>query len=58
GHTPYEVFHESKPDLQHIHQWGCKVWIHVEDGLKLEGHAHEGQWLGLDQESNGHQIYY
>ncbi|SJL02247.1 uncharacterized protein ARMOST_05573 [Armillaria ostoyae] len=58
GRTPYEVFHGSKPDLRHIHEWGCKVWVHVEDGSKLEGRAREGQWLGFDQDSNGHRIYY
>ncbi len=58
GHTPFEVFHKSKPDLRDIQEWGCKVWVHVEDGSKLEGRAREGRWLGFDQESNGHRIYY
>ncbi len=58
GRTPYEVFRSSKPDLRQIHEWGYKVWVHVEDGSKLEGRAREGRWLGFDQDSNGHRIYY
>ena len=57
GLTPYEAFHKSKPDLRHIHEWGCKVWVHTDDG-KFYGRAREGRWLGLDEESiDGHRIY-
>jgi hypothetical protein len=58
GKTPYEVFHKKKPDLRHIHEWGCKVWLHTSDG-KLQGRAREGRWLGLDGETiDGSRIYY
>jgi transposase InsO family protein len=59
GRTPYEVFHNSKPDLRDIHEWGCKVSVHVDDNGKLDGRARDGRWLGLDQESiEGHRIYF
>jgi hypothetical protein len=59
GRTPYKLFHHEKPDLRNIHEWGCKVAVHVEDNGKLDGRAREGRWLGFDQANiDGHRIYY
>nr|GAT54265.1 polyprotein [Mycena chlorophos] len=42
GKTPFEAFTGKKPDLD----------------SKLEGRARTGHWIGYDQESNGHCVYY
>nr|GAT43053.1 polyprotein [Mycena chlorophos] len=57
GKTPYEVFTGKKPDLRDLHEWGCKLFVHVE-GSKLDGRARSGRWVGYDQESNGHRVYF
>ena len=56
--TPFEVLTGSKPDLSNTHQWGCHVWVHDTDGTKLDGRAKEGRWVGLDEESCAHWIYW
>ena len=59
GRTPYEVFHKAKPDLRNIHEWGCKVAVHVDNTTKLDGRAREGRWVGYDLDAiDGHRIYY
>ncbi|KAF9556270.1 hypothetical protein CPC08DRAFT_641748, partial [Agrocybe pediades] len=56
--TPYEILHKSKPDMSNMHPWGCKVWVHDTGGSKLDGRAKEGRWVGFDEESHGHRIYW
>ena len=35
GNTLYEAAFGKKPDLSKVHEWGEKVWVHVEKGNKL-----------------------
>ena len=56
--TPYEVLYGSKPDLSNLHLWGCKVWVHDTAGTKLDRRMKEGRWVGFDEESKAHHIYY
>ena len=35
--TPFEAFNGSKPDLWNLHEWGCKVMVHDDNGNKLAG---------------------
>ena len=58
GTTPFEVLTGSKSDLSNVHPWGCHVWVHDDSGSKLDGRAKEGRWVGLDEESHGHRIYW
>ena len=41
--TPLEMLMHSKPNISHLHPWGCKVWVHDKSGLKLDSvRAHVG----------------
>ena len=53
GMMPYEAVFGKKPNLQHVWEWGEKVWVHIEEGNKLGGHVKEGCWLGIDEQSKG-----
>ncbi len=56
--TPFEMLTGSKPDLSNIHPWGCKVSVHDTAGGKLDGRSKEGRWVGFDDESKAHRIYW
>src|ERR1700678_2709803 len=58
GKTPYKAFHGTKPNLQGLPEFGCKVWVHNTSGSKLDRRAVEGRWVGFDEDSSGHQIYF
>src|SRR5882762_222356 len=58
GKTPYEAFFGKKPNLTDLHEFGSKVWVHSLGGSKLEGRSDIGRWVGFDEESNGHRIYW
>jgi hypothetical protein len=58
GGTPYEILTGKKPDLSDLHPWGTRVFVHDTSGSKLEGRAKEGRWVGFDEESRGHRIYW
>ena len=38
--------------------WGSRVWVHSDRGTKLDGRAKKGRWVGFDDESKGHRIYW
>ena len=42
---------------QHVHVWGCQVWVHSADGSKLDVRAREARWLGFDLDMHAHCIY-
>jgi hypothetical protein len=52
--TPYEAAFGKKPDLQHVQEWGKKVWVHIEGGDKLGGCVREG----VDERSKGFRVYW
>ena len=56
--TPYEIMMGEKPDLSNLHPWGCHVRVHDANGSKLDGRSKIGRWVGFDEESNGHRIYW
>ena len=56
--TPHEILTGKKPDLSNLHPWGTRVWVHDTKGSKLDGRAKEGRWVGFDEESRGHRIYW
>ena len=58
GKTPYEMLNGKKPNLSRLHEWGTEVWVHTTEGNKLEGRAKVGRWIGFDEVSNGHRIYW
>ena len=56
--TPYEVLTGKKPDISNLQVWGQKVWVHDTKGTKLDSRAKEGYWVGIDEESRAHRIYW
>ncbi|CDO76235.1 hypothetical protein BN946_scf184644.g9 [Trametes cinnabarina] len=58
GRTPYEAFWGKKPNLAHLHVWGCRVWVHSPGGSKLSPRADDARWVGFDTESDAHRIYW
>jgi hypothetical protein len=56
--TPYEVMTGSKPNISNLQIWGQKVWVHNITGTKLDARATEGYWVGIDDESKAHRIYW
>ena len=56
--TPFEVLTSSKPDISNLQVWGQKVWVHDQNGTKLNGRAKKGYWVGVDDESRAHRIYW
>jgi len=58
GQTPYKVVNLKPPDLQDLPEWGCKVWVHDEKTGKVGTRAQEGHWVGYDDMSAVHRIYW
>ena len=58
GKTPYEMLYEKKPDLKDLREWGSKVWVHTTEGSKLDGRLKVGKWVGFDESSSAHRIYW
>ncbi|THH01090.1 hypothetical protein EW026_g1530 [Hermanssonia centrifuga] len=58
GTTPHEAFLGGKPDISNLHPWGCKVFIHNTNRSKLDPQALEGRWVGFDEQSKAHRIYW
>ncbi|KAJ2994795.1 hypothetical protein NUW54_g7491 [Trametes sanguinea] len=58
GRTPYEAFWGKKPNLAHLHPWGCEVRVHSPGGSKLASRATAARWVGFDEETDAHRIYW
>ena len=58
GKMPFEAAFRKKPDLRDVREWGENVWVHTEDGDKLGGCVHKGQWMGIDEQFKGVHIYW
>ena len=57
--TPFERLYGKKPDLSRVPEWGQHVWVHNDQGSKLDARATEGRWVGFDKEStHAHRIYW
>jgi hypothetical protein len=57
GMTPYEALYGKKPDLKGVREWGSTCWI-TKKTLKIGERAEEGRWIGLNDSSKGHRIYW
>lgn len=58
GHTPYEFVHKTKPNLAQAHEFGARVYVHLQDAGKLEAKAEEAIFIGVDDESKGYRIFW
>jgi hypothetical protein len=48
----------KKPNIANLCEFGTKVWVHNTSGSKLDGCSSVGRWVGFDEVSNGHRIYW
>lgn len=57
--TPEEVFSRIKPDLSHLHIFGCPVYVYIpkEKRTKLEPSRKKGVFIGYSENSKGYKIY-
>jgi hypothetical protein len=58
GRTPFEAINGTAPDLSNLPEWGCNVWIHDRKSGKIAVRAKPARWVGYDQHSNAHRIYW
>ncbi|OAX30620.1 copia protein, partial [Rhizopogon vinicolor AM-OR11-026] len=58
GYTPYAFVYKTKPNLSLTHEFGCKVYIHVMDGGKLQPQVTEANFVRIDKESKAYRIYW
>jgi hypothetical protein len=60
GKTPYEVRFGKAPNVSNLWPWGSVVYVHQDEKnrSKLEPRALEARWLGFDESSNGHRVYW
>ena len=54
----FEAFFGKKPNFKGLQEFGAKVWVHDANGSKLDGRSTIGRWVGFDEESSGHRIYW
>jgi hypothetical protein len=55
---PYKMLYGKKPNLAGLREWGMKVWVHDASGTKLDGRSRIRQWIGFEEASNAHRIYW
>ena len=48
----------KKPNLAGLREWGTKVWVHDKNGSKLDGKSKIGRWVGFEEASDAHRIYW
>ena len=48
----------KKPNLARLQEWGTKVWVHDKSGSKLDGRSRIGRWVGFEEASDAHRIYW
>ena len=55
--TPYKAVYGKKLDLRGVWEWGSRCWI-MKRSSKISDRAEEGRWIGFDEMSKGHRIYW
>jgi hypothetical protein len=56
--TPHEFVHRTKPNLSMAHKFGTRVYVHQLGAGKLEAHAEEAIFIGVNTDSKGYQVYW
>jgi hypothetical protein len=56
--TPHKLMTGKKPEIWNVPAWGCHICVHDMSGSKLDGRLKIGHWVGFDEESNAHRIYW
>ena len=58
GKTPFKALYGHPPDLLNLQLWGCPVWVHSADRLKLNVRAWQAKWIGFDVDTCAHHVYW
>jgi hypothetical protein len=58
GLSPFEARFGVVPDISGLWEWGAWVYVHSTSKNKLDPRAAECRWLGFDESSNGHRVYW
>jgi len=58
GRTPYEMLHGQRPNLSHLHVWGCRGFSHIplEQQAKLGPKSREILFMGYPPGVKGYQV--
>lgn len=53
--TPYETFHQNKPDISLLRVWGCQCFVHIPPELqrKMGGRMFEAIFVGYEEGLKG-----
>lgn len=60
GRTPYEAWHDIKPEVSHLKEFGCKVFC-LDSRLtkgKLSPRSKEAQFVGYSDTSKGYRVWF
>ena len=59
GVTPYEKWHDRKPNLKHLRVFGCAAFAHVPDcnRRKLDGKAIRLRFVGYSKNPKGYRLH-
>ncbi len=54
-----KIFYRHKPNLTHLHIFGCKMFVHIfkEEKIKPPTKAFEGIMVGYDEHSKVYRCY-
>ena len=57
--TPFEAFHEKKPDVKHLRAFGCVCYAHIakDERKKLDAVARRCVLVGYGDEVKGYRLY-
>ena len=57
GMTPFEAVYGRKPTLKGAREWGSPCLV-TKKTSKIRDRAEEGRWIGFNDASKGHRIYW
>ena len=58
GSTPHERATKTKPNLGRIPRFGQEVLVLIDAASKLDPKSKTARWIGFDDESKGHKVYW
>ena len=56
--TPYEIWHGTKPSLNHINIWGSEAYVKKLEATKLEARSVRFYFEGYPRETMGYDFYH
>src|SRR5882724_203261 len=59
GLTPYQLWHQKKPDILHLCVWGCTAYVHVlrDKHAILDPHMKRCVFIGYTDGYKGWKLY-